>query len=146
MGQSGLGMGWTVTPPLIPPTLGSPLLPLKALLTMAGVLPPGLTLLPPPFKNLKAPVRIAGKIITLKPAAPLSSNVISVGDVSTSTPTILFVSWSNHEEDWCYNLDYPFFFYLIISDLFPLTHTVECSLLVFQITIGSFLLQLPYCS
>src|SRR5713101_7697780 len=35
----------------------------------------------------------------------------------------------------CYNLDYPFSFYLIISDSFSLTDTAEWLLLVFQIII-----------
>src|SRR5216683_2248729 len=37
-----------------------------------------------------------------------------------------------------HDLDYPFSFYLIISDSFSLTDTAEWLLLVFQIIIGSF--------
>jgi len=60
---------------------------------MAGALPPGLTPLLLPFKDLKAPAKTAGKITTLRPTVPSSSNAISVGDVSTCTPIVLFVLW-----------------------------------------------------
>ena len=53
---------------------------------------------------------------------------------------------SSLRRGWCYNSDFPFFFfYLIISDSPFLTHTVEQCLLTFQITIGSFPFSLPYC-
>ncbi len=37
-----------------------------------------------------------------------------------------------HAQAWCYDPDYLFFFYLIISDSFFLTNTVEQYLLAFQ--------------